>query len=360
MKRIIKLLVLILAMFAMMTACSKNAKVTIEETKAVSNDTAPVLSNKLFKVNVPVKFDGLYYTNVRDEVIEFYDKECKDEGYEAYLFGIYLIEKPDEWAGGPNEKIGEITINEKLYDAILCYPTESQFGFDREMPQKYKTLYDARYEIAAGVSGNNGETISMGAGTKGVDLYKNEINKHLTALKEKWDASKLEDENMSTMYMVAVGENEDAFGKFGYFYKDLDFDGIEELIIGEIADGDWKGIVYDIYTMVDRKPAHVVSGWDRNRYFILDSGLVANEYSGGAGQSGVSVYTVYPNSDKLFYQYGYKYDEYENKDNPWFISYDVKEDNKHWENVSEERVKEMQENINKRMDFSYTPFSTLN
>ena len=89
--------------------------------------------------------------------------------------------------------------------------------------------------------------------------------------------------------------------KIGYAYYDINADGIEELIFGEIAQGKLKGVIYDIYTMVDRKPQHVISGGNRNRYYICDNSFVCNEYSSGANESGVRIYILVENSTELYY-----------------------------------------------------------
>lgn len=362
-------LVIMAAMF--LASCSGKAKVdqntNVEETKTnASKEIVPVLENELFKVEVPTRFDGTYETKVNDHTINFYDKEQKAAGNGAWLFGIQLFENPNDWAGGPTMKFGEIALNNgKLYDAIFSFPTESQFGFNAdgssiEMPTQYKSFYDAREEIAATLTGKNGEKVVVGAGTKGENLYNNELNKHLTAIKEGWDATKLESENMSTMYAVIKEGETDVYNKVAYAYKDLNLDGIDELLIGEIADDEWNGIIYDLYTMVDRKPMHVVSGWDRNRYFALDGTMIRNEYSNGANESGVNIYVLTGNSTELFMQVAYKYDGYANEKKPWFRSYDLgKDDEMNWENIEENDYNELDARFSKKAKIDYVPFSTL-
>lgn len=362
-----------LFMFVMITlilaSCSgtkvSESKKVEETTKEVLETNTPVLSNEKFNIEVPKRFDGLYDTEVNDHTINLYDKEQKAKGNPGWLFGIQVFENVADWATGPTEKIGEISLNGKQCDVIISYPTESQFGFSDDgklldMPEKYKSMYDARYEIASTVSGNNGEKIVVGAGKKGEDLYKYVLNKHLTAVKESWDSSKLESENMSPMYNE-ISSSGDGLSTIGYVYKDINIDGIDELLIGEITDGEFKGIVYDIYTMVDRKPEHVVSGWDRNRYFILDSGFIRNEYSNGADESGVNIYDLTKNTTDLFIQVAYKYDGYTDEKNPWFKSNDVgKDENPNWESIKEEEYNELEERFGKKAEINYRPFTTLN
>lgn len=369
-KKSFKVLCLVIMAAMFLASCSGKAKVdrnaNVEETKInVSKGAAPVLENELFKVEVPAKFDGTYETEVNDHTINFFDKAQLAAGNGGWLFGIQLFENPNDWAGGPTMKFGEITLNNgKLYDVIFSFPTESQFGFSTdgsavEMPTQYKAFYDSREEIAATLTGKEGEKVVAGAGTKGETLYSNEIYKHLRALAEAWDATKLESEDMSTMYAVMKeSEADNIYSKVAFAYIDINLDGIDELLIGEIAEGEWNGIIYDLYTMVDRKPAHVVSGWDRNRYFALDGTMIRNEYSNGANESGVNIYTLTNNSTELFKQLAYKYDGYTNEKKPWFSAHDFnKEGEANWENIEESSYNELDARFSKKAKIDYVPFS---
>ena len=68
----------------------------------------------------------------------------------------------------------------------------------------------------------------------------------------------------------------------GYILRDLDGNGVEELIFGENGENGWDGIVYDLYTIVDGQVVHIFDGWERNRYYLCENGCIANEaaYSG--------------------------------------------------------------------------------
>ena len=133
-------------------------------------------------------------------------------------------------------------------------------------------------------------------------------------------------------------------------------DGIDDLFIGEIAQGCWKGVIYDIYTMVNRKPVHVISGGTRNRYYVCNDVFLCNEYSSGAAESGWDVYILVENSTELFPQVSFKYDGYEDKNNPWFISYS---NDKKWQKVSEKLFKERKATFDKYKRFNYTPLSSF-
>ena len=127
------------------------------------------------------------------------------------------------------------------------------------------------------------------------------------------------------------------------------------MLIGEIAKNNLKGIVYDIYTMVDRKPAHVVSGGHRDSFYICNDVFVCNEKIQGAMEKDWFVYILLNNSTELFPQVGFKYDKYENKKNPWFISYNFEKDE--WDNVSKQKFFDRKKTFDKYERFNYIPLN---
>lgn len=78
-----------------------------------------------------------------------------------------------------------------------------------------------------------------------------------------------------------IYRNQD-YETLGYILRDLDGNGVEELIFGENGENGWDGIVYDLYTIVDGQVVHIFDGWERNRYYLCENGCIANEaaYSG--------------------------------------------------------------------------------
>lgn len=71
----------------------------------------------------------------------------------------------------------------------------------------------------------------------------------------------------------------------GYMLLDIDGNGVEELIFGENAadpSSGWDGIIYDLYTISEGELVHLVSGWERSRYYLCENGCIAHEGSGSA------------------------------------------------------------------------------
>ena len=79
----------------------------------------------------------------------------------------------------------------------------------------------------------------------------------------------------------------------GYALKDLDKNGIPELIIEGIGTDDFsEGIAYGIYTLVNDQPVNLATSWARNRYYICTDSTILKEGSGGAGHSVAAVYRL--------------------------------------------------------------------
>ena len=304
-------------------------------------------NSSLFSIAIPDELKGTYEVKTAKDKISVFHKESKKAGFGGFAFGIKAYKNPADHATLPgSRKLGELTDKRgNLYDIVLKHPTDVQYDYTKspEAPKSFKLLYDLGEDVD--IQGINGAKYFKNQGTKGEDLYRNILQKHITALNEKWDSVKLEKENLSYMYNLT--------DKIGYAYYDVNVDGIDELFIGEIADGAWKGVIYDIYTMVDRIPKHVVSGGSRNRFYVCDDAFICNEYSSGAMESGLRVYNLVENSTELFPQVSFKYDGYTSPKNPWFLTYS----DDSWENVSEEKFKERKKVFERYERFDFLPLN---
>lgn len=329
--------------------------------KSTSNNKNITIKNRFFAIELPQEYKGLFKYKKDRNRIEIYDKESKKTGFGGFAFGIKAYLNPKDHATLPgSRKLGELTDKKgKLYDIVLKHPTDVQYDYTKGTtpPNSYKSLYTLGDSI--NIIGVRGCIYYRDRGTKGKDLYKNILQKHITAIKEKWDSDRLEKEDMSYMYNVIAQRNKNILNKIGYTYYDVNCDGIEELLIGEISQGKWKGIIYDMYTMVDRKPRHVLSGGSRNRFYVTNGTFIANEYSAGAFESGVRIYILLENSTQIYPQVSFKYDSYTNKKQPYFLTYgcDVNEDK--WENVTKELYNERIHVFEKYERFNFIPLSKI-
>lgn len=340
---------------------NRETSIFIKADKAFLKGTT--VKNKMFSFVMPEELKGFYQAIIKKDKIEIYHIDSKKAGFGGFAFGIKAYKNPADHATLPGSyKLGELR-NRKgvLYDIVLKQPTDVQYDYTKNyVPDTYKIMYD--FGNFVDIQGIKGAQYFKAQGTKGKDLYKNILEKHITAIKEQWDSTKLENENMSYMYNVIAQNHEinNVLNKIGYTYYDTNADGIEELLIGEIADGNSKGIIYDIYTMVDRKPAHVISGGTRNRYFVCDETFICNEYSSGALESGLRVYSLLENSTELFGQVGFKYDGYKNKNKPWFLTYGSFVDSENeWKNIDEKTFYERRKTLEGYQRFDFIPLSKI-
>ena len=306
-----------------------------------------IIKNKLFSIEVPNELKGVYKIIKERDKISFYHIDSMKAGFGGFAFGIKAYKNPADHAVLPgSKKLGELVDKYgNIYDIVLKHPTDVQYDYTKssKAPESFKLLYELGDN--ADIKGINNSVYFKNQGMLGKDLYKAILEKHKKAIYKNWDSTKLEKENISYMYNIIPKD------KVGYAYYDINADGIEELVIGEIADGEWKGVIYDIYTMADRKPQHVISGGSRDRYYVCDDSFICNEYSSGANESGVIVYNLVENSTELYPQVSFKYDGYENSKNPYFISYS---DGK-WENVPKTKFYERKKVFEKYERFNYTP-----
>ncbi len=351
---------------------AEEAAVVAEETEAAEEETAEevpaeeepavdeVFSNGLFSITIPAYFDGRYEVDYSadDNGIMVYDKAAKEAGCGGFAFGIAAFEDPADRAYLPGgTKVGELCAEDgTLYDIELMHPTDVQWDFNIG-PDDYMELYEAGEDIARSMTGDAGSTFVYGAGTKGEDLYQEILAKHVDAISGEWDTAALAEEDMSPMYYtMALDGRGDVFDRIGYAYCDLNGDGVDELMIGEIADGDWKGIIYDLYAVINREPVHVLSATGKDRFFSGSGSTLCSEYSEGPYVRGLRVYTIDEGSGEISQIVDFKTDTYENEEQPWFVSYDPGNEDA-WENVTEEDWNSYKANFTEYRRFDYEPLS---
>lgn len=75
----------------------------------------------------------------------------------------------------------------------------------------------------------------------------------------------------------------------GWLLRDLDGDGIPELLLG--ADwGDGHSVIFNIYRLDGAKAVRVVDGWNRSCWYLCTDGSLAHEGSDGASEGTYSYY----------------------------------------------------------------------
>ncbi len=337
-------------------AGTKSETVKVKTLKAFkAGDT---VSCSLFSITLPAGAD--YVVEKEKNSISVYDREAKESNWGGFAFNVTAYAKPSDYSGMMDAKIGEMTTSSgKVYDIVVRYPSDVQYDVEKysDMPANYESLYYGSEDILKTLESGKGGSYVAGAGMKGEELYGDVLAKYKTALDEKWDSNKLEDEDMSPVYnQIAQSEKGSILSKVGYAYSDLNGDGIDELLIGEVAKGSKANMVYDIYTMADRKPVHAASGWFRSSMYLFEYGMIANVYSSSAYESGVRILEVVHNEAALSTQQDFRYDYSADEENPWFIYY---LDDEEGEKVSEEDFNQRMSNYGDFIHIDFTPFSSL-
>ena len=75
----------------------------------------------------------------------------------------------------------------------------------------------------------------------------------------------------------------------GWLLRDLDGDGIPELLLGANWD-EGHAVIFNIYRYGGTRAIRVVTGWNRNRWYLCTDGSLANEGSSSAFESSYSYY----------------------------------------------------------------------
>lgn len=262
---------------AMLTAVGCGAK---EETTDVTSSSTDVQT-----LSTPEVKDGVMRPG--EDAIEVYFEWEPVEGADGYEVEAQNKFYSDETFGEP--EIVEVTDN--------FYIETSQDYFDfmikvrAFMGDGENRVYSDWSNEAVGFSYEDSE-LPEGSGATEFTSY----DELISTIQDGLENGFSEDQQMSLDISTCFYMNNSDFEILGYMIKDLDGDGVDELLLGEnSADGlgpdeGWDSIIYDLYTMQDGKVVHVFDGWERNRYYMCTDGTIANEGSSGAAYSSWAYY----------------------------------------------------------------------
>ena len=85
---------------------------------------------------------------------------------------------------------------------------------------------------------------------------------------------------LSHLFDGIANDHAIAWQNVGYLIKDIDGDGVDELLFGENdpdPKGSFNGVIYDMYTYRDHQLVHLLSGWTKNEYYLTENGMIAHE-----------------------------------------------------------------------------------
>jgi len=141
------------------------------------------------------------------------------------------------------------------------------------------------------------------------EAYKPLLDTYRKAIREDWGPGTCVENGISLM----VGHYGDFVEALGYAIRDLNSDGIDELIITDGLN------VYDLYTIVQDEtdgPLRLVNAMERIEYFLTTDGWI---YCMGSGSASVSYHTLYSLGDRgLDLIEGFMFNAESNPESPWY------------------------------------------
>ena len=67
--------------------------------------------------------------------------------------------------------------------------------------------------------------------------------------------------------------------ELGWLMRDLNGDGVDELLFGRSREGDELTPTFDIFCLLGGKLSHPATGWEYNCWYLLPDGMLINEWS---------------------------------------------------------------------------------
>ena len=296
-----KLFVSIILVVSLLISCSY--------VKAAANNDLEI-SNKYFSITMPNDTKGLYVVMKENNGIDIFEKVSKNAGLIGYAFGLRIYKNPEDYVYSDGcTKVGELTDkNGVIYDMVLERPTDVVLSEGEKVQENFDRLYEVGNNVE--IKGINGSKYVKGKGMKGEELYEKVLNKYKTALAQKWSSyEEFKKEDFNSVFYVLAQSKGNLFDKVGYTYYDINSDGIEELIIGKIAKGNSKGMIYDIYTMVNRAPKRVPFTFDKVELFVCNDIFLCYNYSSTKKSGKTTVFGLNKNSTKLYTHNEFSYDK---------------------------------------------------
>lgn len=154
------------------------------------------------------------------------------------------------------------------------------------------------------------------------NIYKEQMDLMYQALSSEWSVDQYFDNDISSL--ISNHYEGSPLDNVGYALEDLDGDGKEELLISAVSKEASGGMLYDVYTAPDGEVVHILSGHERNRFYLqwLEEGtyMIANEASNSAFNSAWYYYSMIEGQLELMQ--GVVFNAAEDEENPWFITYD--------------------------------------
>ena len=179
-------------------------------------------------------------------------------------------------------------------------PTEAKVGYcDAKVYTNGESGYIAWLDVAPGILYNLGMTKGASAEklaalanaafsplqgeAEGDDFYapyRALLTQLTECLQSNWEETSPSDLGVSDIFAYGVKEN------MGWLQRDVNDDGVDELLLGEVTQGEWVSPIYNLYTInADGEAERLLDGWERNRWYLLEDGTLVNEGASSAFES---------------------------------------------------------------------------
>lgn len=185
--------------------------------------------------------------------------------------------------------------------------------------------------------------------------YKVVLDKYYLALSEGWGPATMMENGIN--YMLSQYGDTDMLADTGYYIGDLDGDGVDELVIGNIGDNDFVvNMIYDFYTMGDDGLELQFSGTERNRLYMCDNGIFINEGSSSAAHSETLYYKL--ENSAFYFEEAVIFDSEMDPEANWFYTVDYSMEREKMKPVtSEEATDFIEERESHVTRPNYIPFT---
>lgn len=163
--------------------------------------------------------------------------------------------------------------------------------------------------LASTVPSGNSQSGSI----TGYPEYDEIVNQYYNGMALNWSTEDFREHNLCYLAGYETGVD-----RIGYCVRDINGDGVDELMIGRIDEYSDPGMFYDLYTMIDGQRVLVKSSGERDRYYLCQDQTIANEGSGGAVLSVWGYYDFV--SGQLQLKESVFMDGNTHPENPWFYT----------------------------------------
>ena len=302
-----KLSFLIFLLVSLLISCSY---------EKVSANNNLEISNQYFSFAMPTETKGTYNVGQFNNGIYITEKISEKAGLIGFAFGLRVFKNPNDYVYEDGcKKIGELTDkNGEIYDMVLMRPTDVQLSEGEEIQNNFNRLYKVGDNVE--IKGVNGCQYLQGKGMKGEELYEKVLNKYKLTLTKKWDSyEEFKKEDINSVFYNLSKSKKNIFNEIGYTYYDINSDGIDELIIGKITKGRLKGLIYDIYTMVNRVPKRIQLPSSNSELFICNDIFLCYNYHSNKKNNRMTVFGLNKNSINLYIHDEFSYDKKKKGDN---------------------------------------------